>query len=82
MARTTRAFAAGGHINARGAVGINAIASQGVSSVDVGGAVGNIGGPCFFPPWSPDLCDDAGFPAAGPNWSFGDNLMPGAAGAI
>ena len=34
--------------------------------------------------WSPELCDDPAFggPLAGPNWSFFDNLMPGALGPI
>ena len=39
-------------------------------------AMGNPGGACAFP-CSLDLCDDAGPPGAFPNWSFGDNLMPG-----
>jgi hypothetical protein len=50
------------------------------------GALNGAGGlPCgIFGFWSPDLCDDPAFfaPLAGPNWSFGDNLMSGAAGAI
>jgi len=42
---------------------------------------GNAGGPCFFL-WSPEVCDDGGSspPGGGPNWSFRDNLMGGAAG--
>jgi len=42
---------------------------------------GNVGGPCLFP-WSPEACDDGGTspPGGGPNWSFRDNLMGGAAG--
>ena len=44
MARTTRAYTLGGSIQALGDVAVNAVASQGVSSIAVGGAVGNIGG--------------------------------------
>jgi filamentous hemagglutinin family protein len=44
MARTTRAYTIGGSIKTLGDVSVNAIASQGVSSIAVGGAVGNIGG--------------------------------------
>jgi parallel beta-helix repeat protein len=49
-------------------------------------AFGNGGGPC--PPaggWSPDFCDSPNFlfpPLTGPNFSYGNNLMPGAAGPI
>ena len=50
---------------------------------------GGAGPPCPPPGfWSPDFCDDASFffppltPGIGPNWSFGDNLMPGALGPI
>ena len=49
-------------------------------------AVGNGGGPSAVCPvpmafWSPDFCDGPNlvFPMlTGPNWTFGDNMMPGA----
>ncbi len=48
------------------------------------------GGPPCPPPgfWSVDLCEDPSVffpplsPPVGPNWSFGDNLMPGGLGPI
>ncbi|MDI1360655.1 leukotoxin LktA family filamentous adhesin [Methylotenera sp.] len=44
MNRTTTAYAAGGSIDAKNAVGVKALSTQGVSSLAVGGAVGGNAG--------------------------------------
>ncbi len=44
ISRVTRAYAAGGRIDAKADVGVNALAKQGVSSIAVGGAVGGQAG--------------------------------------
>ena len=43
VSRTTRAYTLGGALSARGAIDVNAVALQGVSSLVVGGSVGGTG---------------------------------------
>jgi hypothetical protein len=66
-------------LNSNGLFGLHFLAGAAENQYGRNSGIGNTGGICSFP-FTPDFCDDNGTPPGPPNWSFGDNLMPGAAG--